>query len=296
MRLFGDWNLVRDLAFTIPVIRHIEEADGGEMLVMCDVGHSEPGAALRFGVVDAEYGRVAINSLAAAVDAIERGFCSALVTAPMHKAAARAAGFSFPGHTEYLAQRAGRAKYGRDYVMYFDSPHLRVALVTVHVPLTAAIASLTPELIAEAAQLVAREYERLYGTTPRVALPAVNPHAGEDGLFGNEEQLLAAAVAMARTSGVTISGPLSADTVFLAATRGEYDVVLALYHDQGLIPIKTLAFDQSVNVTLGLPYLRCSVDHGTAFDIAGRGIADASPMRYAIEWAMRNVSRFAGPP
>jgi 4-hydroxythreonine-4-phosphate dehydrogenase len=138
-----------------------------------------------------------------------------------------------------------------------------------------------------------REYKRLYGQTPRIAVAGVNPHAGEGGKFGDEERVIGQAVAQARKSGLTITGPHPADTVFLSAHRGQYDVVLAMYHDQALIPIKTIAFDESVNVTIGLPYLRVSVDHGTAFDIAGRGIAGAAPMRYAIRWAATHAEGYS---
>ncbi|HEX6158676.1 MAG TPA: 4-hydroxythreonine-4-phosphate dehydrogenase PdxA, partial [Thermoanaerobaculia bacterium] len=142
--------------------------------------------------------------------------------------------------------------------------------------------------IAALARLTSRELEKLYGKRPKIAVAGVNPHAGEGGKFGAEEEEIARGVALAReTLGDDVTGPHPPDTVFLAATNGRYDVVMAMYHDQGLIPIKTIDFAQSVNVTLGLPYLRVSVDHGTAFDIAGLGVADPAPMRYAIEWAAR---------
>jgi 4-hydroxythreonine-4-phosphate dehydrogenase len=225
--------------------------------------------------------------------AIDAGECSALVTAPIHKQAIALAGSPFPGHTELLADRAGLKRYAHDYAMYFDSPKLKSALLSVHLPLQDAIANIDADDIAALAQLMTREYARLYGSTPRIAVAGVNPHAGEGGKFGDEEQIVARGVTKAREAGLTISGPHPADTIFLAASRGQYDVVLAMYHDQALIPIKTMAFDRSVNVTIGLPYLRVSVDHGTAFDIAGRGIADAAPMRYAIEWAAAHAGTFA---
>jgi 4-hydroxythreonine-4-phosphate dehydrogenase len=177
--------------------------------------------------------------------------------------------------------------------MYFDSPTLRTVLLSVHVPLREAIASIDAEAIAALARLTTRDYARLYGSAPRIAVAGINPHAGEGGRFGDEEQVVARGVALAQRDGLAVTGPHPPDTVFLGATRGRYDVVMAMYHDQGLIPVKTLAFEQSVNVTLGLPYLRVSVDHGTAFDIAGKGVADAAPMRYAIEWAAAHAERFA---
>jgi 4-hydroxythreonine-4-phosphate dehydrogenase len=241
--------------------------------------------SIRYGTIDAAYGRIALDSIDVALNAVNSGQCSALVTAPIHKQSIALAGSPFPGHTELLADRAGLKRYGHDYAMYFDSPRIKSALLSVHLPLREAISQINAEDIAALARLTSREYARLYGHAPRLAVAGVNPHAGEGGKFGDEERVIERGVARAKESGLTISGPHPADTVFLAASRGQYDVVLAMYHDQALIPIKTMAFDESVNVTIGLPYLRVSVDHGTAFDIAGRGIADATPMRYAIRWA-----------
>lgn len=253
-----------------------------------DVG----GPAIHFGEISAEAGRIALASIDAAVEAIERGECSALVTAPIHKLAIAAAGSKFPGHTELLASKAGLERYGHDYAMYFDSPSLRTVLLTVHVPLREAIDAINADAIAALVRLMTREYERLYGSRPRIGVAGVNPHAGEGGKFGNEETIIALGVNAARREGHDVSGPHPADTLFLAARQQKYDVILAMYHDQGLIPVKTLDFAQSVNVTIGLPWLRVSVDHGTAFDIAGKGIANAAPMRYAIEWAARHAEKF----
>jgi 4-hydroxythreonine-4-phosphate dehydrogenase len=248
---------------------------------------------VRYGEISAEYGRIALDAIEAAVDAIERGECSALVTAPIHKQSIALAGSKHPGHTEILAARAGRTTYGEDYAMYFDSPRLRTVLLSVHVPLREALETIDADRIAALARLTSREYARLYGAAPRIAVAGVNPHAGEGGRFGNEEEIVARGVTMARAEGLAVTGPHPPDTVFLAAQNGKHDVVMAMYHDQGLIPIKTMAFTESVNVTIGLPWLRVSVDHGTAFDIAGKGIADAAPMQYAIRWAARHQERFA---
>jgi 4-hydroxythreonine-4-phosphate dehydrogenase len=248
-----------------------------------DVGGRGP---VRYGIIDAEYGRIALASIDAALERIAKKECSALVTAPIHKQAIAAAGCPFTGHTELLAAKAGLLKYAHDFAMYFESPTLRAVLLSVHLPLKEAIANIDEDDIVALAKLTDRELTKLHGKRPRIAVAAVNPHAGEGGRFGDEEAVIARAVGRA---GVDISGPYPADTVF----RGQYDVVLAMYHDQALIPIKTVAFAESVNVTIGLPYLRVSVDHGTAFDIAGKGIADAAPMRYAIEWAARHAGRFA---
>lgn len=253
-----------------------------------DVGGSD---GVRFGEVSAAAGRVALASIDAAVDAITRGDCSALVTAPIHKQAIAAAGSQFPGHTELLASKAGLRRYGFDYAMYFDSPSIRTVLLTVHLPLRDAIASIDADSVAAIARLTTREYERLYAQKPRLGVAGVNPHAGEGGRFGDEETIIARGVEAARKEGIDISGPHPADTLFLAARQRKYDVIVAMYHDQGLIPVKTLDFEHSVNVTIGLPYLRVSVDHGTAFDIAGKGLANAAPMRYAIEWAARHAEK-----
>lgn len=255
-----------------------------------DVGGS---TSVRFGEISADAGRVALASIEAAVEAVARGDCSALITAPIHKQAIAAAGSAFPGHTELLAARAGLKRYAYDFAMYFDSPSLKTVLLTVHVPLRTAIDSIDADSIAALARLTSREYLRLYGSQPRLAVAGVNPHAGEGGRFGNEEAIIARGVESARSGGIDISGPHPADTLFLAARERKYDVVMAMYHDQGLIPVKTLDFGRSVNVTIGLPYLRVSVDHGTAFDIAGKGLADAEPMRYAIDWAARHAEAFA---
>ncbi|HVE70931.1 MAG TPA: 4-hydroxythreonine-4-phosphate dehydrogenase PdxA [Thermoanaerobaculia bacterium] len=244
---------------------------------------------VRHGEIRADYGRIALEAIGAAVEAVERGECSALVTAPIHKQAIALAGSPFPGHTELLAAHAGLERYGYDYAMYFDSPRLRTVLLSVHVPLREALAGIDAKTIAALAALTSREHAKLHGAVPRIAVAGVNPHAGEGGRFGDEELVISRGVELARAEGLEVSGPHPPDTVFLAASNGRYDVVMAMYHDQGLIPVKTLAFDQSVNVTLGLPWLRVSVDHGTAFDIAGKGVADAAPMEYAIRWASEHV-------
>jgi 4-hydroxythreonine-4-phosphate dehydrogenase len=296
LRLFGDWALARqspggELLDQIPRAT-TTQATGDPRWLFIDVGDAVR-RDIRWGTIGAAYGQVALASIAAALDAIDAGTCSALVTAPIHKQSIAAAGSRFPGHTEILASRAGLTRYGYDFAMYFDSPTIRVALLSVHLPLRDAIAQITPDAIAALARLVSREFERLHDRKPRLAAAGLNPHAGEGGMFGDEERLIARGVEMAAADGITISGPHAADTVFHAARLGRFDAVLAMYHDQGLIAVKTAEFERSVNVTLGLPYLRCSVDHGTAFDIAGQGIANAAPMTYAIQWASRHAERFA---
>jgi 4-hydroxythreonine-4-phosphate dehydrogenase len=287
---------VKPLAITLGDPAGIGPEVVEKALAQLDVPHRIFGSVPRgvhHGEIRADYGRIALAAIGDAIYAIDRGECSALVTAPIHKQSIALAGSSHPGHTELLAARAGLMTYGRDFAMYFDSPQLRTVLLSVHVPLREAIASIDAQSIAALARLTSREYARLYGSAPRIAVAGVNPHAGEGGRFGDEEEIIARGVELARRDGLAVTGPHPPDTVFLAASNGRYDVVMAMYHDQGLIPIKTLAFDQSVNVTIGLPYLRVSVDHGTAFDIAGKGIADAAPMKYAIEWAARHAEAFA---
>lgn len=291
--LFGSWNYAVSTPRSTEVLtrfaRSTAAPQNSEITphAFIDVGNQadEP---LEPGVIRASYGRVALDSIEQALEAMRRGRCSALVTAPIHKQAIAAAGSPFPGHTELLAANNELTVYGREYAMYFESPRLRTVLLSVHEPLADAIASIEAGKIADLAALMHREYRRLHGSTARIAVAGINPHAGEGGLFGSEEVVIAEGVERARAKGIDVSGPHSPDTVFLDASRGKYDVVMAMYHDQGLIPIKTLDFEQSVNITIGLPYLRVSVDHGTAFDIAGKGKADARPMRYAIEWALRH--------
>ncbi len=278
VRLFGNRMLTERSGVIPPIDRFV------------DCGSAE--LDFHFGRGSAGSGAISLQSIDAAVSAIEAGECSALVTAPISKTAINAAGARYPGHTELLAARAGLARYAFDYAMYFDSPSIRTVLLSVHVPLREAIASINADAIAALARLTIRAYTRLHGKPPRIAVAGVNPHAGEGGLFGDEETIIARGVENARRDGASIEGPLPPDTVFLSARNGKYDVVMAMYHDQGLIPVKTLDFERSVNVTLGLPYLRASVDHGTAFDIAGTGIADARPMRYAIDWTARHAERW----
>jgi 4-hydroxythreonine-4-phosphate dehydrogenase len=295
--LFGDWNYASQapgFLSKIPRISRSEPARVSEhtrSFVDLDLSDS---ATVQFGKVEAEYGRISLAAIEAALQAIEQGICGALVTAPIHKKAIADAGASVAGHTELLAARSGRRRYAHDHAMYFDSPSLKVALLSVHEPLIDAIRRITAENIVALAALTRREIQRLYDLDPRIGVAGVNPHAGEEGMFGNEERAIEQAVEQARSSGLQISGPQSPDMVFYSARQGAFDVVLAMYHDQGLIPVKTLEFDRSVNVTIGLPFLRSSVDHGTAFDIAGKGIANHRPMLYAIEWTAIHMEKFAG--
>jgi 4-hydroxythreonine-4-phosphate dehydrogenase len=296
LRLFGDWGLTgRSLSRfgplpSIPVLPFASAPDASGR-VFIDTGQGEPNDDFEIGRANRSGGRAALSSIEAAVRAIGSGQCQSLVTAPLHKNALRMAGADVPGHTELLARLAGLERYGRDFAMFFDSPSLRVALLTVHIPLREVAGRIDEDDIVDLARLVSRELTRLDGAPPRLAVCGLNPHAGDSGLFGAEESVIGSAVERAVAEGIDIQGPLPPDTVFHFARSGRWSAVLALYHDQGLIPVKTLHFSEAVNVTLGLPYLRASVDHGTAFDIAGRGIADSSSMRHAIEWAIRKGQR-----
>jgi 4-hydroxythreonine-4-phosphate dehydrogenase len=221
----------------------------------------------------------AIAALDAGMALVRRGIADALVTAPVSKESiARHLLPDFRGHTDYLAAACGLERYGRDYLMAFLAPDLQVALLTVHLPLLAALRSIEALALDEALACLDRH------AGGRVAVAGLNPHAGEGGLLGEEDgALLAPAVERARRQGRDVRGPESADSLFARARRGEFDWVLALYHDQGLIAVKTAAFGLATNWTLGLPFLRTSVDHGTAFQLAGRGLADAGPLAAVVE-------------
>ncbi len=255
--------------------------------------------------VTAAPGRPDETSAAAAIASIDRavadalaGEAGAVVTNPIAKSVLYRAGFTDPGHTEYLARLAERAG-GRAVmpVMMLWSPELAVVPVTIHIPLKDVIAQLTTRLIVDTGRIVARDMAARFGIArPRLAVAGLNPHAGEDGTIGREDvDIVAPAVAALRAEGIDARGPLPADTMFHAAARATYDVALCMYHDQALIPIKTLAFDHGVNATLGLPFVRTSPDHGTAFDLAGTGRADPSSLVAAIKLAARLSARTPAP-
>ena len=231
------------------------------------------------GQVSAQAGKAAYDVIVAAVGDAQRGRIAGIATAPINKEAFAAAGVPWRGHTELLAHLTGSDRVA----MMFYSDVLRVVLATVHIPLADVSRTLTRERLDETIALTASEMPRFGWPAPRLALAGLNPHAGEHGLMGLEDDaVLAPAVAAARARGIAIAGPLPADTVFVRAMRGEFDAVIACYHDLGLIPVKLVAFGHAVNVTLGLPIVRTSVDHGTAFDIAGRGVADPSSLVHAV--------------
>ena len=240
------------------------------------------------GEVSAVAGQAAFDAVVRAVDDARAGRVQGLATAPVNKAAFAAAGLGWKGHTDLLAHLCRVERVA----MMFHAPTLRVVLATVHVPLRDVARLITRELIRETLRLTAGELPFFGVPRPRLAVAALNPHAGEGGLMGFEDdEVLTPAVAEARDLGIDVSGPHPADTIFGRAARGEFDCVLACYHDQGLIPVKLLAFGTAVNVTLGLPIIRTSVDHGTAFDIAGRGIADHGSMVEAVVLAADLATR-----
>jgi 4-hydroxythreonine-4-phosphate dehydrogenase len=231
------------------------------------------------GEVSVASARAAYDAIVTATRDVLAGRVSALATAPIHKAAFAAAGYPWLGHTDLLAELCG----AREVAMMFWSDRLRVVLATVHIPLSRVPSVLTIERLAGIVRLAATALPDFGFPSPRLALAGLNPHAGEEGLLGREEiDVLQPVIADARERGIDLSGPFPADTVFVRAARGEFDAVVACYHDQGLIPVKLLAFGHAVNVTLGLPIVRTSVDHGTAFDIARKGVADDGSLVEAI--------------
>jgi 4-hydroxythreonine-4-phosphate dehydrogenase len=225
-----------------------------------------------------------LDNIEAAVELCGAGAVEAIATAPINKRALFLGGYSFPGHTEFLAHLTSTP----ECAMAFVASNLRIVLISTHVPLAEAIRLVEKNRIVRVTRLADRELRRWGIERPRIAVAALNPHGAEGGLFGVEESAeIVPAVEECREAGLEVSGPHSADTVFLRASRGEFDAVVSCYHDQAMIPVKCLSFGEAVNVTLGLPFIRTSVDHGTAFDIAGRGVAEHSSMVAAITLAAR---------
>ena len=263
----------------------------------------EPAPEWPWGRVDAGAGRLAGECVLWATRAALRGEVAAIVTAPLHKEALHAAGApwnQYPGHTELLqaecARHAGVPLAQMPVRMMLANEELRTVLVSIHVSLREALDAITPARVMQTLQITHQALQRLLGRAPRIAVAGVNPHAGEGGLFGREEiEVLQPVIAQARAQGLQVQGPFAPDTVFMRARHapghpGEFDVVVAMYHDQGLIPVKYLGVEQGVNVTLGLPLIRTSPDHGTAFDLAGQGRADARSLVQALRMARRLVA------
>lgn len=275
-----------------PIARIEAAADAADVPPRCipvlqAAAAGEPPA---LGRVSAVAGRMAADAVTWAARAALRGEIAALVTAPLHKEALAAAGVHHPGHTELLqaeaAAHAGVPIARMPVRMMLANDELRTVLVSIHVSLLDAIRAVTFEQVLETLRITHGALARLLGRAPRIAAAGLNPHAGEGGLFGREEiETIVPALQAARSQGLDVHGPFAPDTVFMRARRGEFDVVVAMYHDQGLIPVKYLGVEKGVNVTLGLPLVRTSPDHGTAFDIAGRGRADASSLIEAVRMA-----------
>jgi len=244
--------------------------------------------SLPLGRVDARAGQSAYDALCLAIDDAMLGKVSAIVTAPLNKEAMHAAGLDFPGHTEILAQRSGTP-----YVaMMLVNDRLRVILATIHIALSEVSPTLTTALELRTIELAQQACQAMGIVSPRIGVAGLNPHAGEHGKFGREDlDIIAPAIAQAQAHGINASGPWPGDTLFMRARLGEFDICVAQYHDQGLIPIKYLGIDQGVNITVGLPFVRTSVDHGTAFDIAGKGVADPSSLREAFEMALTMLNQ-----
>jgi len=280
------------LGLTIPTasVSPAEAVDAfAQALPIVDIGTP---ATAQPGRPDRSSAPAALASIRHAVDDVRAGRAAAVVTNPIAKHVLYRAGFKHPGHTEYLAELAanGAAEVPRPVMMLW-SPVLAVIPVTIHVALREAVASLTTRDIVQTGVIATNELRRRFGiANPRLAVSGLNPHAGEDGSLGREdEEIVAPAVANMRNAGIDVRGPLPADTMFHEAARKTYDCALCMYHDQALIPIKTLAFEDAVNVTLGLPFIRTSPDHGTAFDIAGTGRANPASLIAALRLAATMV-------
>jgi 4-hydroxythreonine-4-phosphate dehydrogenase len=258
---------------TDPIIFHLDNIGG----------YVEP------GIESGAAGKAAAGYIEAAVQLCAAGSVDAIATAPINKRALFLGGYSFPGHTEFLAHLSN----SEEFAMAFVAANLRIVLLSTHVPLAEAIRLVQRDRIMRTIHLTHRELKRWGIERPRLAVAALNPHGAEGGLFGIEEavEIAPAVEACHGTDEINVQGPFSADTVFLRASRGEFDAVIACYHDQAMIPVKCLSFGEAVNVTLGLPFIRTSVDHGTAFDIAGKGLAEHSSMLAAIKLAAELSNR-----
>jgi 4-hydroxythreonine-4-phosphate dehydrogenase len=285
--LIGDVALMRETGARLGLpVREIEVPEGAAAAMpdgLPVLSHPLPAAALA-GQPDPANAAAVIAIIARGVELVRSGQASALCTNPIHKKALKdGAGFAFPGHTEYLAHLSGAALP----VMMLAAPALRVVPVTIHIPLAEVPGALTPDLLEATLRVTEAGLRTDFGiAAPRIAVAGLNPHAGEGGAMGHEEATVIAPVLdRLRAEGMTIAGPLPADTMFHPAARARYDVAVCMYHDQALIPIKTVDFDGGVNVTLGLDFVRTSPDHGTAYDIAGKGVASASSLIAALGMA-----------
>jgi 4-hydroxythreonine-4-phosphate dehydrogenase len=274
----------------IAVVEHPGDPVPAGAIACVDLALIDPG--LPWGKLSAEAGEAAFRFVERAVALAQEGAVDAICTAPLNKEALHLAGRRYPGHTELLAELTRTD----DYAMMLATPALRVIHVTTHIGLIDAIAAITPARVERVVELGLGTLRASGIAQPRVAICGINPHAGEGGLFGHGEEAekIEPAVAALRARGADVSGPLPADTAFFRAVRGDFDLVVAMYHDQGHGPVKVLGLDEGVNVTVGLPVIRTSVDHGTAFDIAGTGKADPASLRAALREAVRLTGARAG--
>lgn len=279
--LFGIGSAARVEEIAHPALAH-PEMD----VVSCVSGSSQDLSQVSPGRVSAAAGQAAYDFLCRAIDWTVEGAADGIVTAPLHKEGLHAAGLPYPGHTEILAERTGV----KQFAMVLAVPGLAVAHVTLHMALRDVFGHLSTDAIREKSHMLNDLLTRLLGRPPRLAVAALNPHASDGGLFGNEEaRIIAPAVAQARSDGLNVTGPIPCDTLFVRARQGEFDGVVAMYHDQGHIALKLLGVDQAVNISVGLPIVRTSVAHGTAYDIAGQGRADHRSLIEAARVAARLV-------
>ena len=295
--VLGDEGLIRRavrllaLPLTVTAIHSPEELRFAPDTINV-ISYSRLPEDLPFGQLDARAGKAAFDYIRAGIDLALQKRIRAVVTAPINKEALRLADIHYPGHTEILADFSGT----KDFAMMLMNNELRVILVTIHVSLREAIEQLTLERQLTIIRLAHRAMTQLGIARPRIAVAGLNPHAGEHGLFGSEdEEIISPAIRQAQAEGIETSGPWPGDTVFMHARQGRFDIVVAQYHDQGLIPVKYLGLDEGVNVTVGLPFVRTSVDHGTAFDIAGTGKASHASLRAAVEQAALLTRSFPHP-
>ncbi len=281
------------LPFHLPIVRpELLRRDLVMENCLADAGSSGD-ERIPLGKATATAGELSVACMEGAFALVKRGVADALVTGPINKQAVGFAGFKWAGHTDFLAERTG----ARDIVMMLVGGGLRVGLVTHHIALADVPKSLNTAGILAALRTMNADVSRYFAVErPRIAVVGLNPHASDGGRFGNEEErIIAPAIEQAKKEGIVCDGPHPPDTVFATHVRGHYDAVLAMYHDQGLIPLKMLAFGRAVNVTLGLPIIRTSVDHGTAYDIAGKGVARTESLVEAIKLAVEIVGRTGGP-
>ena len=301
--VIGNLSLMRhqlvQLSAHLPKTLHCLEVSSPMQALNVPAGHVPvinvtPDVAIENGQVSAAAGRMAADAVTWAARSALRAEVSAVVTAPLHKKALSLAGVPYPGHTEMLqalaAEHLGLPVADLPVRMMLSSPGLRVVLVSIHVSLRQAIDAVTAANVLQTLQIIHRSWPALHGRYPRIWVAGLNPHSGEEGLFGQEEiEMIAPAIAQATALGLQVSGPFPPDTVFMQALQARGadgpDVVVAMYHDQGLIPVKLLGIEHGVNQTLGLPFVRTSPDHGTAFDLAGQGLADPRSLLAAVRAA-----------